>query len=389
MLPMTLSASALKVAVACLSRYEAEHFKRGAGMSGSAANLGTTLHSALESFIIGFKIKKDMKWNVETLLELFDKSFTENFGPDFTVPEYKDGRQILVSWFHRPSTFETIIPAQVLSVETKNNFPLKVFYNGQWVVIPFNYIFDRLDRIGDGEYRVVDYKSNRMSLTVDELRDNIQARAYAIAVATKYSDAKRIWVQFDFLRHESIGVVFTREDNVASYRMLQRIAQRIVDQDPNEKTPETLNPECLWCIRKATCETLASNVDVGGILAIDANEAAVKYHDIKAKAKALDLLVSDLEKYLILHAASLGETDFETEDTQVRVFSGMRRKVDIEKVAQIVGPRIMQQYNGVIRVTDLDSLYNHPELTPGQKAAIRASITKVPGNPSVKVTKKK
>lgn len=388
-LPKSFSASSLKVAQGCLARYHAEHTLRGANFKGTAANLGTTLHAALEEFIRGFKIRKDWGWNLEKLLELFDKEFKRLFSQDTKVPEYKDGQQILVSWYHRSSTFDSLIPARVLSLETKNSFPLKVQVDGKWTPIPFNYILDRLDQIGEDEYRVVDYKSNRWALTADELRLNLQARAYAVAVATLYKNAKKIWVVFDFLRHESVGVVFTRDDNVETYRMLQRAAQEVVDLDPaNKKIPESLNPECTWCIRKATCETLQSNVTAGGLMALTMEEQADLFYRISGQLAGLTALKNDVEKQLVLQAAQVGETDFDLENASVRIYSGMRRVVDNVAVERIVGHSIMAQYNGIIRVSDIDSLLNHPDLTAGQKAAVQASITRAPGKPSVKVVKK-
>lgn len=387
-LPKSFSASALKVAQGCLARYHAEHTLRGANFQGTAAGLGTTLHAALENFIRGFKIRRDWGWTIEKLLELYDEAFRDLFGQDFKVPEYKDGRQILVNWFHRQSTFDSLIPAKVLSLESKSSFPLKVMWQGAWTPVPFNYILDRLDMVGPGEYRVVDYKSNRWALTSEELRMNIQARAYAVAVATMYKDAQKIWVTFDFLRHESVGVVFTRDDNVDTYRMLQRAAQEVVDLDPNQKIPERLNPECTWCIRKATCDTLKSNIAAGGIMSLSLDDQVALYYEVAGQLSGITALKNDLEKQLILQAAQLGETDFETDKAVVRVTSGMRRSVDNAAVAKIVGSGVMAQYNGIIRVSDIDSLLNHPDLTGGQKAAIKAAITRAPGKPSVKVTKK-
>lgn len=381
----------MKTLRACPSRYFAENVHRAANFQGTAAALGTTLHAALELFIVGHKIRRDpaVGWKIDVLLEMYTKAFKEHFGPNVDCAEYKDGKQILINWFHRPSTFEQLVGSQVLSVETKKNFPVRVVMDGQRIEIPFNYIFDRLDKIGDGEYRVVDYKSSKYALSSDDLRDNIQARAYAVAVATQFKDAKRIWVVFDFLRHESIGTVFTREDNITTYRMIQEEAQKLVDFDEvNDKPEERLNSECLFCVRKAGCETLMSNMAVGGIMSLDIDAVAEKLYLIKGQLNGLKSLVNDLEKRVILHAAETMDDQIDTPKVRASISSGSRRRVDQEKVAQIVGTAIMSQYGNEIRVSDLDSLFNHPDLTAGQKAAIKGAVSRVPGNPMVKVTSK-
>lgn len=377
----------MKTLMACPARYFAENIQRGANIQGTAAALGTTLHAALEDFIAGFKLRKDIGWSIERLLELYDKAFKKYFSTDFSCAEYKDGKQILVNWFYRDSTFEMIVASQTLSVETKKNFPIKVRTNTGVVEIPFTYIFDRLDKLGPGEYRVVDYKSSKFALNIDDLKDNIQARAYAVAVATQFKDAEKIWVVFDFLRHESIGVVFTREDNIATYRLIQEEAAKLINFNEETETPkETLNAECLFCIRKATCKTLQSNVLVGGIMGLSIDESIDTLYRIRGQLRGLETLANDLEKRLILHSAEVMDDVFVTEHSRARIWSGSRRRVDQEKIAAIVGSAVMSQYNNVIRVADLDSLFNHPDLTPGQKAAIKGAVSKIPGSPSVKVS---
>lgn len=379
----------MKTLRSCPSRYFAENVKRAASIQGTAASLGTTLHAALEAFILGHKIRRDLGWSIDVLMAIWDKVFSEHFGSDKGSAEYRDGKQILINWFHRPSTFEMLVPVRVLSVETKKNFPVRVKYQGKGIEIPFNYIFDRLDQIGDGEYRVVDYKSSKYALSADELRDNIQARAYAVAVATQFKDAKRIWVVFDYLRHESVGVVFTREDNVNTYRMIQEEAQKLVDFDEKTQEPEEkLNSECLFCVRKASCDTLGSNVEVGGLMSLEIGDVAEVLYRAKGQMNGLRSLINDLEKRIILHSAETLDDLIETDVVRAQITSGSRRKVDQEKIAKILGPTIMSQYNNEIRVSDLDSLYNHPDLASGQKAAIKAAVTRVPGNPTVKVNKK-
>jgi len=387
--PKSLSASALKTLRGCPARYFAENVARAANFQGTAAALGTTLHAALEVFIAGHKLRRDMQWRIELLLELYEAAFKEHFSTDLGCAEFKEGKQILINWFHRPSTFEMMISSQVLSVETKKNFPVRVNYMGKVIEIPFNYIFDRLDKVGPGEYRVVDYKSSKYALSADDLRDNIQARAYAVAVATQFKDAERIWVVFDFLRHESVGVVFTRDDNVATYRLIQAEAQKLVNFNETTDIPEEkLNSECLFCVRKAACKTLQSNIDAGGIMSLEIGDVAEVLYKAKGQLSGLKSLVNDLEKRIILHAAENLDDLIETEKVRATVSSGSRRRVDQEVIAKVVGPAIMSQYGNEIRVSDLDSLFNHPDLTPGQKAGIKSAVSRVPGNPMVKVSGK-
>jgi len=387
-LPRTLSASALKVAESCPARYYAENIMRGKQPQSGAANLGLAVHQALEKFIMGVKIRKDASWDFAVLLALYDQAYLEIIGADKQSPVYRDGKQLIAAWFNRDYIWNDIFGRTTLSVESKNSFPIKVKWDGDVVEVPFNYIFDRLDKQSETEFTVVDYKTGRFALTTDELRENLQARAYGLAVATKYPKAERIWVEFDFLRHEKIGVAFTREDNVATYRMIQEALRRILSYDETGALPETLNDECGWCIRKATCGALQSNLAAGGVTNLDLNGQAVLFYKLQAQIKAATTLKNDLEKRLLLHASAEEIIDFDTDDARVRVSMNSRRQVNQDAARKILGDFIYNQYRGGIKIGDLDDIDLRADISGGQKAALKSAIIKPPGNPSIKVALK-
>lgn len=386
MIPKSFSATAMQVGMACPARYNAEFIERAPQFAGSAAGLGSALHNALEDFVRGVKIRKDLMWSLDVLMDLYDKSFAKIFGADRSIPEYKDGKAILNKWYARPYIFADICGSQTLSLEHKDSFDIPVVIDGVKTKKPFNFIIDRLDRLGEGEYRVVDYKSQRLPVTPDELYSKLQARAYAVAVAIKYKDAQKIWVEFDLLRHEKVAAVFTRNDNIDSWRMMCSAAQDIIDT-PAEKAPEKLNTECMYCVRKATCATLVKNSAVGGIMSLSIDDAALKMAEIQVQIKALGYLAGDLEKQLLLHAAEHDVLSFDTQYATVKVTSFGRRSFDEAKVAAIVGSDILARY-GRLNLSTIDELLKGSDITDGQKAALQAAIIKKPTEPGIKVVKK-
>jgi hypothetical protein len=389
MLPNSLSASSIKTFLGCPSRYVAENFRRGSNFQGSAANLGSALHGALEDFVRGVRITKHITWDEALLLELYREHYIKILGPDVNTDLYRDGHRLLIEWFNRSYTFDDIFGRRIISLEAKNFIEIPVLYQGGIHKLTLNYIMDRFDDLGDGAYAVVDYKSQRIPWTADELRDNIQARVYALVAQTLHPDAKRIWVEFDFLRHEKVGVVFTKEDNVATWKMLKVIAQQVIDTDENA-APERLNPECMFCVKKATCETLQKNTSVGGIMGLSLDEMATTYADVSAQLKALEGLKGELEKQLLLHAADTEQTEFETDGARVKVQSVKRRSVDPERLARIIGEERMAEISSpTVSIADVDRLLKDPTLPEAAKAGIRTIITKKVGNPFVRVTRKK
>lgn len=379
MIPRTLSASSLDVADKCLARWRDEYFLRGANIQGTAANVGIVCHGAFEDMLRAVFIRKDHGWEEEKFWEYFHKHSDAVLGANRTSAEYEDAKTLCDKWFHRKGRYDELAAVEILSLESKSSFPLKT----QAGEIPFNYIMDRMERIGPGEYRVVDYKSNRVGLSENQLRRKLQARLYALMVQIKYKDAQRIWVQFDFLRHGPIEVLFTREDNVVMYRELQRRANDIINT-PENRAPETINEDCTWCVRKPACKKLTSHINVGGIMSLDPDQLADLHYKLANQLKAAEGLKAQIEERLLAYAINEDLLEFETNTGTVTVTASAKRQiVDHDVVAAILGPLA-----GDIRkfsVTDLDRVIKNGQVTPQQAELLKLNMKKKLGDPTVKV----
>lgn len=384
MIPRSLSASALHVAELCLSRYFAENIERGRGEDNAAASLGSAVHGALEYYVKACHLEKDKpKQPSLTLLEqYYDIAYMSEFKTaDTSTEEYADGWEMLKKWWVRTS-FEGV---EVLSCEVKEFFEVK-FPDG--TVVPFNYIWDRFDKIGPAEYKVVDYKTIRWAIKPDDLSTKIQSRFYGLAVQIKHPEAEKIWVEFDQLRHDPVGMVFTREDNVNTWKYLKRAVQRIYDYNEGLEG-ETLNTECRWCVRKSTCTKVGKNANVGGVhsfVAIDdviARRAQLDYQATAAKA-ALD----ELDKIILAEAQAKDTLEFMTDSLKCTVGMSSRRAVDGERVENVIGPELFKKYgNTSITLADVDKLLKGTELSPYEKKELESLIYRKVGEAKVKTEK--
>jgi hypothetical protein len=302
-------------------------------------------------------------------------------GPDRTSDLYQDARDLVEKWFKRKDRFEDLSAVKILSLESKNNFLLKTSAGE----IPVNYIMDRLDRVSDGVYRVVDYKSNRVPLSESQLRRKLQARLYSLMVQIKFKDAKEIRVQFDFLRHGPVEVVFTRDDNVVMYRELQRRAEDILNT-PDNKARETLNPECGWCVRKSSCKTLISHVAGGGILGKTPEELADLHAQIQAAEKARKILLDEIETALLTYCIENDMLEFETDNgALISVQAKTRREVDNEAAGIILSSLGLATQFQKFSVTDIDRILRQGLVTGPHADLLKAAIHKKMSDPSIKV----
>lgn len=379
MIPRTLSASSILVSEGCMERWKVEYNDRAPRTSGTAANVGTSCHYALEKFVELVYIKKQAKWEDVSILKAFyDIGYTETFGnSDFESPEYADGAKLVADWYDRNKDG---LKDTVLSTEVKKTFDIKTSIG----VIPFTYILDRADQIGPNEYAVVDYKTLRGIVNSDDLKRKIQPRAYALATQIEFPNAEKIWVSFDMLRHEGpVGAVFTKEENAATYRYLQRAAERIIAADA-AKVRATINDECKWCLKKTTCETLQKSADAGSVHALDLNSLLARKVEVTNALSALKYAQEELDKEIVKEAEVRDAFEFTEGEYEVKITSRSTRKPNSAAIAHIVGPELVEEY-GNFTMTNVTKMLKVAELSDQQRAQINQHIDKTWSEPTPKV----
>lgn len=383
MIPKSLSASSLNVAALCMKRWEAEYIDRVPGISGWAANIGTSCHGALEEFIRTCYIEKSLEPSWDLLHKLYLISYTDTFGSaDTTTAEFKDGLKMVRRWFDRTD----MAGFEVESVEVKDNIEIPAtLSNGEKITFPLNFVIDRLDRTGPTTWRIVDYKTNRVPIQPEELHSKFQARIYGLAVQIKHPEATEIRVVFDLLRHDPVGTKITRDDNIATWEWLKREAQRIVDT-PHDPEP-TLNMECGYCQIKATCPLMTQNIQAGGIHSLSIDEVAALKFKIEAQAKGQGYLIEQLDERLLREAAEREELEYSTESIDVIVTASRRRQIDASLVAQIIGPEMFSTL-GSITLGVVDELIKDPSIPLEKRNELKKLIYYKTGDPKAKVKPK-
>lgn len=383
MKPESFSATALNVAELCLARYHAEHILRGRGISNNAALLGSSVHGALEMFVKHVILgNNEADNNIKFLLELFRMSYITTFESGETdTSEYAEGEEMLRAW-HQRTTWDNV---EVLSAEVKENFLLPTSIGK----IPFNYIWDRHDKLGETTYRVVDYKTNRWGINPSDLRKKMQARAYGLACQIKHPDATRVWVEFDMLRHSGpVGTVFTKEDNAATWRTIKTIAQRIVDT-PDENIPETLNNECNFCVRKVSCTALTKNVHAGGVFSLPPEQRIDLRAQLDYQKKAIQKTIEELDELFIAESKETDSFEFDSDQYALHIISKTRRTIDADMAAKILGPNLFEKYGSKsLSMASVDKLLKGDELDAFQKEQLSSLIFEKFSEPSIKIESK-
>ena len=394
MIPKTLSATSLQVAGLCMDRWRSEYMDRAGGFQNNAAQTGSSVHSAFEMFVKAVYIDKTHAGltrveQKELLITFYQMGYVQTFGTaDMDTEEYKDGFSLCMDWFQR-TDFDGFV---VESAELKET--IMVPYNkpdgsGQ-AEVPFNYIMDRVDQIGPTHWRVVDYKSQRVPMQPEDLETKLQARAYSLAIQIKHPECEKVTVVMDLLRHQPVGLDFTRDDNISFWRFLCEETQRIVNMNEKDIRPQ-LNLECGYCVKKFTCPVFKKNVDAGGTMSLSIDEKAALHADLTAKIKAEKNILDSIEEDLMRYAAKSESLQWETGDGALEVEVGMtgaRREFDARRAAEIMGPELFAQM-GNMTLTNLDKIIKDGSVDQEIRTALKGLISKGNGNLKVFVKPKK
>lgn len=354
------SASALILAQACLAGYAANRkLARGGQPNEHAALVGSVCHQALEWFVKEVVMTATYANNARTMEIFVMRAYLEIYDSNIGSAAYRECLKICLSWLER----QTFQGYRILSCEVKEFFEIKGLSTGK--VIPFNYIMDRFDEIKeDREYRVVDYKSFQMPLSPQELHDKLQARAYALAAQIKYPQAERIWVAFDLLRHDRmVQSAFSREDNIATWKEIKHTVEQVIAADENN-LPETVNDGCTFCVRRASCKTLKSNIDAEGIHSFEGIDDLVDTRrDLKNKYKAIEKALGELDSQIMKRLRESQVTSLETPNTKLAIRSRQNRMVDALNIKELVSPEVFNRYVDLsISVTNFESLLADPDV---------------------------
>lgn len=370
MKPERLSASSIQVYELCPARFKAEYIDRVPRIDGEAGSLGTACHEAMELYVAGGFWKAPDK---DMLLKFYDAAYWKLFAD---TSRYDQGVELLTRWYNRSDTL--MDGRKILSTEAKETFRL---VSSSGAEIDVTYIWDRGDEREDGSIEVVDYKTVALPVQPEDLKKRIQPRLYALSAAIKFPKRPAYWVTYDLLKYEPVGAKFTRDDNVATYRYLQGVLDRILADDGAR---EKLNPECRWCIRKSSCETLIKHQAGGGILGItDINEAIDKRAEMDYAVGALKAAMGELDEFILSWCEENGEAEITTEDTVMVVTTQARREVDNERALHVLGPDMVAQY-GKLPMTVIDGMLKDKGVSAETKAALKGIIRKRMTAPSVK-----
>lgn len=320
-----ISVSRAKAYEQCPAYHDAIYNKK-LDQKGDHLYFGSIIHEVLE------KWHKNPK---KDIMKLYDEIWITY--PLSDLDFYREGREMLEEYLSNPDYHEYEIARDSkgeLLLERYFRFPLddegKVIASG---------VIDRINHIDDETCEIVDYKTNRMPYTREELEKDQQATLYALAtlkeVAPQY---KNFIIAFYFLRFGKLSTTRTLED-LEDFRhyFINLYYQISFDTDPKPK----LNPYCNYCPIKSTCE-LYTNLTRDEKLLLGEfpgkeEEILVQLEEIKNKERIIKARRDELESALRNILNTRPDTGIVVGNKQVTLKAKKRAGYSYELVKNLLG----------------------------------------------------
>ncbi len=325
-----LSSSSLKMYRQCPQRWKLKYIDRLPEAPKPFFNLGTAVHAALEAFYRG---RTAAPASLEAVLEAFREAFDPAAYPtdEEAARREADGLRMIEEFYHKHAAdFE---PA--LAVEKRLVFDI----DG----VPFTGFVDRIDKVGEGALRIVDYKTGR-SFDLDRAREEIQLTLYQIGTEQKFGMEVESLALYHVPSQTAFEVERRGEAEVEEVRALVGDTARRIEAGAFEPRR---GAHCRWCDFQPFCPAFADEYPEHWLQEppapapshAEAANLADRYGELKAAASAVTEELGKVKERLEAFFEATGERS--VSGSAYRVRGSLRegwRIEDDERLRQLLEP---------------------------------------------------
>lgn len=283
-----ISFSRLKRYEACPRSFELHYVRELPSEPNDALRFGSLLHAVLERLY---------RWVIEEEYEgrLDEERAVEIYRDEWShsglsgVATYQEGLDILRAYLRDNALVDH---RNILAVEQE--FRLSI---GPFDLLGY---IDRVDRVDDETIAIVDYKTNRLIFTREEVESDLQLTVYLMAARQLWPWAKNVRLAFALLRHGIRMETERTDEQLAAAR--DYIVSLAEQTEKATEYPARLNPNCIYCDHRRQCpayrDALAGKVETICADPKDLEAVAREREQVAHLAKILYARKGELEEIL-------------------------------------------------------------------------------------------
>ncbi|MBN1773198.1 MAG: PD-(D/E)XK nuclease family protein [Deltaproteobacteria bacterium] len=283
-----LSVSRLRRFESCPLSFKLHYVDQLKAEPNDALRFGSLLHAVLER-LYRWVVDEEFAGRIEEAraLEVYREEWQRSGLSGFAV--FQEGVDILHAYLGEHGEVDH---RNVLAVEQEFRLPA-----GAFEVLGY---IDRVDRIDDETIAIIDYKTNRLIFTRDEVDSDFQLTVYLMAARQLWPWAAKVRLVFHLLRHGIQMETERTEAQVEAARdyiiALGRQTEAAIDY------PARLNANCSYCDHRNQCpayrDAVAGRVEVVRSSPDDLEAVAREREQVAHLAKILYARKAELEEVL-------------------------------------------------------------------------------------------
>jgi len=275
----------------CPASYRMHYIDKRPAEPGVPLKFGKLVHAVLEVLVREhMQEERTGPLSEERALELYRQGWAAEGLAGIEV--FEEGLQILQAFVRDQGELDH---RDVLAVEKEFRIPV-----GRFSVLGF---IDRVDCVDDETVEIIDYKTNRLLFTRDEVDHSLQMSLYHLAARQLWPWAKKVRLTFHMLRH---GIRMRTERIPEQLDAAVAYVETLGTMTEEAKTfPARLNSNCVWCDHRQHCpayaDALKGKREVICEDTSDLEQVAREREEVARLAKVLYARKGELEKILKTH----------------------------------------------------------------------------------------
>lgn len=304
---MRTSYSAIQTYLQCPKRYEFQEVQKIRVPKSREAIFGTLIHSTLH-----FMFQRDPLFpTLEEVvayfrehwppLETFNKdaahdALKQPWAEEDEKTYFEQGVKMLKRFYEKNAPWNF----HVVDLESRFELALTDEKTGETHVAAG--IIDRIDKLDDGTYEIIDYKTGKRMPSQDSLDQDLQLSLYSLGLQKRWPHLKSedIKLSLYFLRHEeklstTVNPETAEKTRAHILKTIAEIQERISAGKDFEPIPSAL---CNWCGYRPMCPAWRHlyKKEADPLLAADKTDAAIeKYFELKKTEKQLEQEIKMLQ----------------------------------------------------------------------------------------------
>ena len=285
---MRISYSSLENFLTCPAKYKFSEIDKIKSPKSKEAIFGTLIHKTLQMMHDPSKLTPPTE---EEVLAFFSSSWDKDvyISESEEMIAFEQGVRIIKDYYKKnyPANFH------ILGLESYFEAPIK----DKEEIHSVTGKIDRIDKLKDGTFEVIDYKTSRTLPSQKSVDENMQLAMYHLGLLNKWPNLadKPVRLSLYFLRHGE------KLSTVKSGEKLKETTEKVletIDQIKVSKFSPEINPLCDWCGFQSICPYFSHKFKKETIDDKKIKEIVEEYLGIKERSKKEASRVVELQKMI-------------------------------------------------------------------------------------------